>query len=234
MLKVILNRLKLQVEKIYHWRTGRLQSRKEHHRADLQPKNPLWEIHPTPARPLPCLHSFKKALERVCQAVLWATMKKHNIHANHIRIIKHFSDKATSAILFNSSIGDWFQTTTGVWHGCVLSPTLFNIHLVCRITKRWIEVCFQPWDNPLWFTGLISPTNCVKLGHWSFERVHTLNRATITFVQVISNRAQDVRTCTTNSTTLRDLTVSPWVLLGDFNIWRSSAYHSQFSEFTEK
>ena len=26
------------------WRTGRLQRRKEHHRADLQPKNPLWEI----------------------------------------------------------------------------------------------------------------------------------------------------------------------------------------------
>ena len=34
------------------WRTGRLQSRKEHYRADLQPKNPLWEISPAPARPL--------------------------------------------------------------------------------------------------------------------------------------------------------------------------------------
>ena len=61
-------------------------------------------------------------------------MKKHNIHANHIRIIKHFSDKATSAILFNSSIGDWFQTTIGVRQGCLLSPTLFNIFLEMIMT----------------------------------------------------------------------------------------------------
>ena len=34
------------------WRTGRLQSR-EHHRSDLQPTNPPWEISSAPARPLP-------------------------------------------------------------------------------------------------------------------------------------------------------------------------------------
>ena len=30
------------------WRTGRLPNRKEQHRADLQTKNPLWEISPAP------------------------------------------------------------------------------------------------------------------------------------------------------------------------------------------
>ena len=39
-----------------HKRTGRLQSRKEYHRADLQPTHSMWEISPAPARPLPCLH----------------------------------------------------------------------------------------------------------------------------------------------------------------------------------
>ena len=35
-------------------------------------------------------------------------MKKYNISANLIRVIKNLYDKATSAVLFNSSIGDWF------------------------------------------------------------------------------------------------------------------------------
>ena len=49
---------------------------------------------------------FKKAFDRVLHAALWATMKKYNISANLIRVIKNLYDKATSAVLFNSSIGD--------------------------------------------------------------------------------------------------------------------------------
>ena len=56
-------------------------------------------------------------------------MKKYNISASLSPVIKNFYDKATSAVLFNSSIGDWFQTTTGFRQGCLLSPTLFNIFL---------------------------------------------------------------------------------------------------------
>ena len=60
-------------------------------------------------------------------------MKKYNISANFILVIKNLYDKATSAVLFNSSMGDWFQTTVGVQQGCLLSPTLFNIEFE-RIT----------------------------------------------------------------------------------------------------
>ena len=56
-------------------------------------------------------------------------MKKYNISTNLIRVIRNLYDKATSAVLFNSSIGDWFRTTAGVRLGCLLSPTLFNIFL---------------------------------------------------------------------------------------------------------
>ena len=54
-------------------------------------------------------------------------MKKYNISTNLFQVIKNLFNKATSAILFNSSIGDWFRTTVGVRQGCLDSTTLFNI-----------------------------------------------------------------------------------------------------------
>ena len=56
-------------------------------------------------------------------------MKKYNSSTNLIQVIKNLYNKATSAVLFNGSIGDWFRTTVGVRQGCLLSPTLFNIFL---------------------------------------------------------------------------------------------------------
>ena len=56
-------------------------------------------------------------------------MKKYNISTNLIRVIKNLYDKAASAVLFDSSIGDWFRTTVGVRQGCLISPNLFNIFL---------------------------------------------------------------------------------------------------------
>ena len=53
----------------------------------------------------------------------------YNISANLIRIIKNLYDKATSVVLFNSSIGDWFRTKVRFRQECLLSPTLFNIFL---------------------------------------------------------------------------------------------------------
>ena len=65
-------------------------------------------------------------------------MKMYNISAKLIRIIKNLYDKATSAVLINSSIGNWFRTTVGVRQGCLLSPTLFNIFLK-RIMTNALE-----------------------------------------------------------------------------------------------
>ena len=56
-------------------------------------------------------------------------MKKYNISTNLIKVVKNLYNKATSAALFNNSIGDWFRTTVGVRQGNLLSPTLFNIFL---------------------------------------------------------------------------------------------------------
>ena len=72
---------------------------------------------------------LKKAFDRVWHATLCTTMKKYNISTNLIKVIKNLYNKATSAVLFNSSVGDWFRTTVGVRQECLLSPTPFNIFL---------------------------------------------------------------------------------------------------------
>ena len=51
---------------------------------------------------------FKKAFDRVCHTALWATMKKYNISTDLIRVIINLYNKATSAVLFKSTIGDCF------------------------------------------------------------------------------------------------------------------------------
>ena len=72
---------------------------------------------------------FKKAFDRVRHAALWSTMKLYNINANLIKVIESLYSKATSAVYYNGSVGEWFRTTVGVRQGCLLSPTLFNIFL---------------------------------------------------------------------------------------------------------
>ena len=120
-------------------RTGKLQSRQEYHRADLQPMHYMWEMSQAPARPLPCLHRLQEGLQKglACSFVGNHEEVQH-ISTNLIQVIKNLYNKATSAVLFNSSIGDCIQTTVGVWQGCLLSPTLVNIFLE-RISTETLE-----------------------------------------------------------------------------------------------
>ena len=129
MLKIILNRLKPQAEKIISeeqagFRAGRSTTEQICNlrilcEKYLQHQQDLYHV----------FIDFKKAFDRIWHAALWATMKKYNISTNLIQVIKNHYKKATSAVLFNGSIGDCFQTTVGVRQGCLLSPTLFNIFL---------------------------------------------------------------------------------------------------------
>ena len=72
---------------------------------------------------------FKKALDRVWHAGLWATMRLYNTNASLARTIECLYNKAASVVYHDNNIGDSFRTTTGVRQGCLLSPTLFNIFL---------------------------------------------------------------------------------------------------------
>ncbi|WP_295513888.1 reverse transcriptase family protein, partial [Thiolapillus sp.] len=114
MLKIILNRLKPQAEKI-------IAEEQAGFRAERSTTEQIFNLRILCEKYLQhqqdlyhVFTDFKKVFDRVWRAALWATMKKYDISANLIRVIKNLSEKATSAVLFNSSIGDWFRTAVGV------------------------------------------------------------------------------------------------------------------------
>ena len=107
MLKIILNRLKVQAEIIAEEQAGFRGGRSTTEQIFnlrifcenyLQHQRDLYHV----------FIDFKKAFDRIRHAASWATIKKYNISANLIQVIKNLYDKATSAVLLNRSIGDWF------------------------------------------------------------------------------------------------------------------------------
>ena len=53
-------------------------------------------------------------------------------NAKLTKVIESLYNKATNAIYYNGSVGEWFRTTVGVRQGCLLSPTVFNIFLALK------------------------------------------------------------------------------------------------------
>ena len=105
--KIILNRLKPQAEKIIAEEQASCSGRSTTEQIFnlrifcekyLQHQHDFYHV----------FIDFKKAFDRVWHAAFWATMKKYDISTNLIQVIKNLCNKATSAVLFNGSIGDWF------------------------------------------------------------------------------------------------------------------------------
>ena len=84
--------------KDHRWRTGRLQSREDHHRADFNLKL-ICEKHLQHQQDL-CHVSidFKKAFSRILRAALWAAIKKY-ISVNVMQV-----DEAILRALFNTEL----------------------------------------------------------------------------------------------------------------------------------
>ena len=61
-------------------------------------------------------------------------MNKHNMDQKLINTFKQLHSKASSAVLVQAAVGDWFHTSVGVRQGCLLSPTLLNIFLETVMT----------------------------------------------------------------------------------------------------
>ena len=124
-------------------------------------------------------------------------MKKYNISINLIRVIKILYDKATSAVLFNSSVGDWFPTIVGVRQGCLLSPTLFNI-----VLERIMTDALEDHEGTVRLEAEQSPTSALLMTLMAGEEelaklVERLDKASTAYGMEIS--AEKTKLMTNNT-----------------------------------
>ena len=83
---------------------------------------------------------FKKAFDRVWLVGLWRVFKSFNIEEGLFQAIQTICEKASSAVLLNSQLGEFFKTTVGVHHRSLWSPILFNSFLE-KIMKGPLHDC---------------------------------------------------------------------------------------------
>ena len=128
MLKITLNKLKPQAEKIIAEEQAGLGAERstteQIFNLRILRKKYLQHQHD-----LPCLYRLQEGLRQCLVCSFMGNHEEVQRQHNLIQVIKNLYNKATSAVLFNSSIGDWFRTTVGVREGWLLSPTLFDIFL---------------------------------------------------------------------------------------------------------
>ena len=77
----------------------------------------------------------KKAFDRVWNAALWATMRKHNISANLVRTIEQLYDKATSAVQMNGRVVQNNSRSKARMSSVILPPQ----HFLERIMSNALE-----------------------------------------------------------------------------------------------
>ena len=79
-----------------------------------------------------CYIDYQKAFDTVWQEGLWSAMRHLGYPDKIVRLLQALYQISTSAVRVDDDITEWFRTLTGVRQGCILSPQLFNILLVCK------------------------------------------------------------------------------------------------------
>ena len=77
----------------------------------------------------------EKTFDRVNRDKLWQTLELYNIQGQLLDSIRAIYANSMSAVRTSEGLTEWFDITSGVRQGCVLSPLSFIIY-IDRITKE--------------------------------------------------------------------------------------------------
>ena len=82
-----------------------------------------------------CFIDYDKAFDCVDHNKLWKILKEMGIPDHLICLLRNLSAGQEATVRTGHGTIDWFQMGKGIRQGCILSPSLFNLH------AEYINVC---------------------------------------------------------------------------------------------
>lgn len=70
---------------------------------------------------------FEKAFDSVHRESLWKILLAYGCPEKFVKILKAFYNNFTCSVIDDNKISDWFNITSGVRQGCIMSPMLFLV-----------------------------------------------------------------------------------------------------------
>ena len=72
---------------------------------------------------------MEKAYDRVDRSKLWTLLTHRGVDRKVVKVIrKLYEDNEVRYTLGDIGTG-WLRNNIGIWQGCVISPTLFNLYI---------------------------------------------------------------------------------------------------------
>ena len=73
---------------------------------------------------------FSKAYDRINRDLLWSKLQLQGLNGHMLNILKAIYNDVRCCVRINGTNTDWFQVTSGLKQGCLLSPLVFNMTYV--------------------------------------------------------------------------------------------------------
>ena len=70
---------------------------------------------------------------------LWKILKEMGIPDHLICLLRNLYTGQEATVRTGPETTDWFQIGKRVHHGCILSPCLFNLHVVYIMCNAWLD-----------------------------------------------------------------------------------------------
>ena len=75
-----------------------------------------------------CFINYAKAFDCVDHHKLWKILEEMGIPDHWICLLRNVYAGQEATVRIGHGTNDWFQIGKGVWQGCILSPSLFNLY----------------------------------------------------------------------------------------------------------